>query len=302
MLILCFALGISTSLLAVETSAPTDSYPVERIGFWTSINKSLTRLKFDETLEKLKTFDEFSDENGLTFYEFRSYIVIKCACLMEKGNKAAAIEYLDKLADYTRKSKRWKNEIFATENLFALYYAFLGEFKKAEKSIARYIDLMDEQKSEWLRYNSPWHAFVAHYHAACIYAANEKYDKAIKICDDWLMLDIDSDPVYSKNIEVVEEFYARLKQNGIERDLFRALMDEYRNKRQNFVEKKGWTYKCKVAYVSDDGPDNTSNKVCQFGIFLQWSAKKKATATAKSPHFEVLRLYLPPVGVLVQEF
>jgi tetratricopeptide (TPR) repeat protein len=274
-----------------------------------SVSQNLVHLKFNETLEKLKTIDQFSEENDWSLLEFRNYMIITCACLMGIGDKPAVIEYLDKLSNYTRKSKRWQQEIFVIEYIFSLYYAFLGEFKKANEALSQFIIademiihlvnvIVGKNRQGWAIYENAGNSFTVYYHAACICAALEKYDDAVKLCDNLLHFDIDFAPNYSK--EEVEQFYTMLKRVGINKESFKMLMSEVRKKRQCFVEKKDWAYHCKASVVSDQ--NNPDNKCRGFHIYLQWNQTNKINNTeTTSPSFQMFYFNLLPTEIDEEE-
>jgi tetratricopeptide (TPR) repeat protein len=295
-----------------EDSFYSFEYPEKRMEFWESVSHCFTHLKFKETLEKLKEINEFSDKNDLSLLEFRNYIAIKYLCLnlrIQTKNHTSKyikpdilkyvdpddgistdyiIKYLDKLVDHTRKSKRWQKDKFVMEYFFSLAYALIGEYKKADEALNRFI-IADEMlihlvqvvggknRRDWMIFENAGNSFVAYYHAACVYAALEKYDDAIKLCDDLLRFDIDSNPDYSKDVTVVNHFYAMLERVGIKKESFKMFMNEVRKKRQCFTEKKDWTYHCKPILVSDqDNPD----EICRgFQIYLRWNRKNKINNT-----------------------
>lgn len=280
-------------------------FPAERIEFWTSIGRSLVHFEIKETLENLNTIDEFSDESGLSLLEFRNFIAIKYACLIvlcgDTKETTPIVEYLDRLADYTRKSIRWQKEIFVTERFLSMGYAILGEFKKAEESLSLFRTEIEEKIDQWCRYNSIWDAVTIDYHAACIYAVLGKYDKAIEICEKYVQTDIESDPIRSKDIKVVDDFYTALYQAGIGRKEYRQLISEFQQKQTCFMQKGECSYCCILAFVVQERLNDGSSETNEFlgcTMFCQWFSKKgewtdRPTAEHSAPCLVGLFIPLP---------
>ena len=217
-------------------------FPEQRLEFWRKISDQMGHMEFAEALETLKVIDELSDDSNLSLFEFKTYITVKLLCqffwdlpsLLEPTDQHKPVDYLDQLVNYTRKSKRWQNEVFVTEYFFSVFYASFGEYEKSKEALDKFTDIIDDRHSKWVR----WHTFSDHmsicYHAACIYARLGECDKAVRMCKEVLAWDISSwkiDPQDKK----LDEVYKRLQ---VEPESWHVFMDEVREKKEIFSTKK----------------------------------------------------------------
>ena len=259
--------------LANNSLYSTEFPPKERMEFWASSSHAVTSQEFEKVLEKMKAIDELSDESGLSLMEFKSFAAMKFACMHTYEDKSILVEYLDRLADYTRKSARWQKEIYATEYSLSLYYAALGEFEKAYEALSRFYDkLLEEGVDEWLSYNSLWDALSLCHHAACILAATGRYDKAIEVCNRH----IKSVLMTSEDTERVDATFAKLHENGISREHYLTFVSELQKKRAYFKEKDVWSYFCQLSLVAAyklDADGNETDEFYGFNFCFQWFQK-----------------------------
>jgi tetratricopeptide (TPR) repeat protein len=279
-------------------------FPNNNIDFWRSISQHIAHMRFDNVLKKLQSVNELSD-NSLSLLEFRAYMSIKLICLLESGRKDKSIEYLDTLVNFTRKSKRYQNEIFVNEYFFSLYYAFLEDYKKSKDSLDKFISHL-AKSDEWRRWYRIEDILGIYYYAACVSARMGNFEDAIKYCDRVLILDTTSSK-YATNKEVLKDFYTRF---DINLEQFKIIINEVKEKRQIFATKKVFIDKCKLAYVpltSNDLLDTTSDqdKFCGLAAYFYWEKEleivknhvEKNTFPAQSPALVRWILKLPEVIV-----
>ena len=246
-------------------------FPKQRLEFWQEISDQVGHMNFDKTLETLKNIDEFSDDSGLTLFEFRTYITIKLICLrLNISGQLEPTEYLDRLAGYTRKSKQWQNEIFVIEYFFSVFYASLGEYEKSKEALNKFVDLIDDRHSEWIRWHHSVQQLPIYYHAACVYARLGEYDKSVNMCDDILAWDISSWKIDTQHKKQLDEIYKRLR---IEPKALKALMDEVREKKMIFSTKKEFKYECHCVLSANYG--NEMQKFHGYTMFFHWYLKEE---------------------------
>jgi tetratricopeptide (TPR) repeat protein len=280
-------------------------FPKNNIDFWRSISKNIAHMRYDNVLKKLQSVKELSNNNNLSLLEFRAYTSIKLICLLESGRKDKSIEYLDTLVNFTRKSKRYQNEIFVNEYFFSLYYAFLEDYKKSKDSLDKFISHL-AKSDEWRRWYRIEDILGIYYYAACVSARMGNFEDAVKYCDLVLILDVTSSK-HATNKEVLKDFYTRFDMNL---EHFKIIINEVKEKRQIFATKKVFTDKCKLAYVllaSNDPFDNTSDqdKFCGLVAYFYWEKEleivkdhtEKNTFPAQSPALVRWILKLPEVVV-----
>jgi tetratricopeptide (TPR) repeat protein len=303
-------MGTSTFLLAEEKQRRMDTndpfysreFPKERMRFWESVSRSFVLLNIEELVEKLKEIDEFSDESGLSLMEFRNLVGIKCACMLapvdesrKHRQKELLLEYLDRVADYTRKSPRWQKEVFVIEPLLFLYYANAQKFEKAYESISLFLNEAEKRTDEWDFFYSPWDTFTFLFHAACVYAALGKYSEAIEKCD--AILNFKS--FLLEDAEAANGFIAMLWHHDVSREHYQAFMSEVQKKRERFKEKKEWSYFCQISFMF---PAAGAEKNNVFGMHVQWFHRREKWLTPPAPDHTVpyvIRMLFPLIPVAI---
>ena len=285
--------------MIANTPFYSERFPTERLEFWASINRSLVYMDLEGILKKLETIDEFSDESGLSLLEFRNLIALKFICIGQPSHRNGnLVEYLDRLADFTRQSARWQNEIFVIEYFFFLYYAACREFEKAVEALSRFGDeIFGERLAEWDKFNSVWDAFTLDHYAAHVYAAWGKYDEAIEICDE--LIDLASNDEWTDNtITTLSEV------EGVEfSEIFMEFISELQKMRERFKEEAEWRYLC-ITTLSIK--PNEAGEFDGGTIYFNWLHDRADDPNPPDGEFDswsytLLHIWLPPVVLSEEE-
>ncbi len=257
---------MQTSILPASDDSNDAFYsfelPEKHLVFWNEISDHLGHHEYDKVWEKLKIIDEFSENNDLSLLEFRNFVTVKLVCLPMISSDIRPIQYLDKVAKFTRKSKRWQKEKIVFEFFLSVFYASLHEYEKSKEAAEKALSevAIYEKLGEW----TTWYSFAQYrglmLHLACTCAKLEKFDEATNICDSLLR---DLENIMTSN---------QLELSEMSSESYQFFWAEIQAKRELFVKRTPFLMNCKCAM------DVNVNEKLEFnglyGLF-HWTEQKR---------------------------